>query len=225
MTSRPAQQPHSFRQDVPEPVSVHYLLHLPPGYGADSSARWPLILFLHGAGERGNDLNLVKLHGIARVVEERPDFPFVAVSPQCPPNERWRPEVLAALLDEIETTYRIDPDRIYLTGLSMGGFGAWALAIEQPHRFAAIAPICGGGDPGLVCAIRHVPVWAFHGARDDVVPLHRSQEMVDALRACGGNVRLTVYPDADHDSWTRTYTNPELYDWLLSHRRGQAPTP
>jgi predicted peptidase len=126
------------------------------------------------------------------------------------------------LLDEVSARYAVDPDRIYLTGLSMGGFGTWAWAIAEPHRFAAIAPICGGGAPAAVCALRHLPVWAFHGARDTVVPLHRSEDMVRALEACGGNVRFTIYPEAKHDSWTPAYADPELYQWFLQHIRRES---
>jgi len=126
---------------------------------------------------------------------------------------------LAALLDEIEGSYAVDPNRIYVTGLSMGGIGTWHLATAYPQRFAAIAPICGYGNPSTVCAIRHLPVWAFHGADDEMVPLERGQATVDALRACGGNVMFTVYPGVGHDSWTQTYANPQLYTWLLQQRR------
>jgi predicted peptidase len=178
-----------------------------------------LIVFLHGAAERGADLRRVKRHGLPRLLDRRPEFPFVVVSPQCPRDAWWSLPVLTALLDDVCARHAVDPERIYLTGLSMGGFGTWAWAIAEPHRFAAIAPICGGGRPAQVCAIRHLPVWVFHGARDTVVPLQRSEEMVRALEACGGNIRFTVYPRAKHDSWTRTYANPELYDWFLQHTR------
>ena len=218
MTSHGAQQEHTFTWGG-RPARIRYLLYLPKDYDVDQARRWPLVLFLHGAGERGDDLRMVAQHGIARVVEERDDLPFIAVSPQCPPEERWDPTLLGALLDEIERDYRVDLTRIYVTGLSMGGAGTWALAIASPDRFAAIVPICGRGDPSRVSVIKHLPVWVFHGAKDDVVPLQRSEEMVEALRACGGNVRFTVYPDAWHDSWTETYANPELYTWLLSHTR------
>lgn len=173
-------------------------------------------------GERGDgNLELIKVHGIPKIVDQRPDFPFVAVSPQCPRDSWWSSEIesLNALLDEIVATHAVDPRRIYLTGLSMGGFGAWALGMAYPRRFAAIAPICGGGSPHLVSALKDVPVWAFHGAKDTVVPPEESQQMVDALKACGGDVRFTLYPDADHDSWTETYENPALYEWFLSHAR------
>jgi predicted peptidase len=179
-----------------------------------------LLLFLHGAGERGQDLQRVKRHGVANIVEEQPDFPFVVVAPQCPSREAWAPEPLLALLDAIAQHYDIDPERCYVTGLSMGGFGTWAVALAAPHCFAAMAPICGGGDPARVGAIRHLPVWAFHGVRDPIVPLQRSVEMVEALRQCGGNVRCTVYPEAGHDAWTAIYATPELYTWFLAHTRG-----
>ena len=122
-------------------------------------------------------------------------------------------------LDEIVSRYRIDEDRIYLTGLSMGGYGTWALAIAYPDRFAAIAPICGGGRADQVARISHVPTWVFHGALDSGVPLSRSVTMVDALKKAEGNVKFTIYPNAKHDSWTETYNNPELYGWFLEQKR------
>ena len=220
MSSFGVQQPPTFRQSRPHCRELHYLLFLPSTYAVHPQ-RWPLMLFLHGAGERGDDLQLVKRHGVAKIVEEQPAFPLLVVSPQCPPTEAWAPEPLLALLDDIEQHYDVDPERLYVTGLSMGGFGTWAVAIAAPARFAAIAPICGGGDPSRVGVLRHLPVWAFHGARDPIVPLQRTVEMVEALRQCGGNVRFTVYPEAGHDAWTATYANPELYAWFLAHTRPQ----
>jgi len=220
------QKAHSFEKKVLKTLRLDYLLFLPQGYGSDPQGRWPLILFLHGAGERGDDLALVKKHGIPKIVERQNDFPFIALSPQCPADSAWwvHNDALDALLDEIVGTYAADPDRLYLTGLSMGGYGAWHLATLYPHRFAAVAPICGGGlwffgFPENVCRLKDVPVWAFHGAKDPAVPLEESEKMVEALKDCGGDVRFTVYPDAGHDSWTETYDNPELYEWFLQHRR------
>ncbi len=205
--------------------TLGYLFHLPANYNADQ--RWPLILFLHGYGQSGDEVNAVREHGIARIVSEQPDFPFIVVAPQCPWHTWW-PELaddLDALLDQVISNYAVDPARLYLTGLSMGGFGAWYLGATRPQRFAAIAPICGGGYwfhgfPQQVAALKDTPVWAFHGAKDDVVPLAASQQLVDALQAAGGNVRFTIYPEATHDSWTETYNNPELYAWFLQHKRG-----
>lgn len=200
------------------PMTFDYLLYLPKDY--DSKESWPLVLFLHGSGERGDDLELVKKHGPPKRVAAGKEFPFILISPQCPDIERWSPRILAALLDIIIKKYHVDEDRVYVTGLSMGGFGTWAMAAKYPERFAAIAPICGGGDPDLAKALTKTPVWAFHGAKDPAVPVKRSQEMVKAIKKAGGQAKLTIYPDAGHDSWTVTYENPELYQWLLGHVRG-----
>jgi predicted peptidase len=197
-------------------LSRRYLLYTP---AEDVARPWPLILFLHGAGERGDDLGLVKLQGLPKRLSEGATLPLMVVAPQCPAGQRWAVESLTALLNEVERNQPVDPDRVYVTGMSMGGAGTWALATAHPNRFAAIAPVCGRGDPSAVCAIAHVPVWAFHGARDDVVPLSESEVMVEALRRCGADVLFTVYPEAGHDSWTETYANPELYAWFLQHRR------
>ena len=148
-------------------------------------------------------------------------FPFILVSPQSP-GRGWNPDTLSALLDDVEKNYRVDKNREYLTGLSMGGYGTWALAAAQPHRFAAVAPICGGGNPKDAEKLKALPIWVFHGAKDPTVPLARSQEMVDALKSAGSEVKFTIYPDAVHDSWTETYDNPEFYTWLLSHTKGAA---
>lgn len=216
------QTSEAFTGTARQPVALKYLLALPDGYDA-SDARWPLVLFLHGSGERGDSLARVAVHGPPRHAREGQRFPFVLVSPQAAEGAWWDARALGALLDGIEARYRIDPDRVYVTGLSMGGFGVWDLLETFPGRFAAAAPVCGGGTPGRICAARATPVWAFHGALDTVVPLQRTHEMTARLASCGGNVRFTVYPEAGHDSWTETYATPDLYAWLLSHRRGTAP--
>ena len=204
---------------VTQTISARYWLHLPADYAKQPTKKWPLVLFLHGAGERGDNLELVKAHGPLKSIAQGQQFPFIIVSPQCPANDWWRPEHLAALLDDVERRYRVDKQRVYVTGLSMGGFGTWALALEFPQRFAAIAPICGGGHWWVASRIKHLPVWVFHGKKDRIVSYARSTEMVAALRQCGGNVKFTTYPNADHDSWSVTYSNPELYKWLLSHKK------
>jgi len=204
-------------------VEANYLLYLPKEYGKDKAGKWPLMLFLHGKGERGEDLEKVKRHGPPKLLARGKEMPFIVVSPQCPGDSWWPAELdmLKALLDEITETCAVDEDRIYLTRLSMGGFGTWALACDQPRRFAAIAPICGRGDPKKVSRIKHLPVWVFHGAKDRTVPLKGSREMVEALEAAGAEPKFTVYPDAGHDSWTRTYENKELYKWFLTHKRSR----
>ncbi len=226
--SNTQQQAKVFKGKVTRTVKADYLLFLPRDYGLQKSKRWPLILVLHGAGERGTNLTLVTKHGPPKIVQQKPDFPFIVVSPQCPSGQRWDNDLLLALLDNVVRQYKVDQSRIYLTGLSMGGYGTWSLGLAYPERFAAIVPICGGGDPIMllladpkrVKALKSLPVWAFHGAKDPVVKLEESQRMVDALKKFGcQEVELTVYPEAQHDSWTETYDNPKLYDWLLQHTR------
>jgi poly(3-hydroxybutyrate) depolymerase len=198
-------------------VTMKYLLYLPKDY--DHKASWPLLLFLHGAGERGDDLDLVKKHGPPKLIEAGKDFPFIVVSPQCPQGRWWEPVELATLLDEIVEKHKVDKDRIYVTGLSMGGFGTWSLAAYQPKRFSAIVPICGGGEPFVTMLLANVPAWVFHGAKDPVVPLERSEKMVEAMKKFGGKVKFTVYPEAGHDAWTEAYNDPQLYEWLLQQKR------
>ena len=209
-----------FRKTIRKKVALDYLLFLPESYD-DDGEKLPFILFLHGAGERGADLEIVKKHGVAKVVEERADFPFIVASPQCPTGARWQPDALSALLDELIGRYAIDEERIYLTGLSMGGMGTWALAGEEPERFAAIAPVCGGGTRHGARNIGEskLPTWVFHGAKDKVVPLEESQRMVDRIKKSKGKVKFDIYPNAGHDSWTQTYANPRLYTWFLKHGR------
>ena len=216
------QHSQAFEKTVTKTLSCKYLLFLPEDYGKKQQ-RWPLIMFLHGAGERGSDLKKVKVHGPPKIVENRKDFPFIVVSPQCPTGDWWtdKVEVLINLLDDIVARYKVDKERVYLTGLSMGGYGTWSLASAYPERFAAIAPICGGGKRFMAMRLKDISVWVFHGAKDRVVPLKESEEMVDAIRKRGGNAKLTIYPDAGHDSWTQTYNNQKLYDWFLKHRKSR----
>ncbi|MEW6235322.1 MAG: prolyl oligopeptidase family serine peptidase [Candidatus Omnitrophota bacterium] len=218
-----------------------YLLYLPSDYG-EAGRHWPMILFLHGAGERGSNLTAVKTHGPPKYVDNTvyltrgilPQvYQFIIVSPQCPSGEWWSNDHLIPLLNEVIADYAVDRNRIYVTGLSMGGFGTWSLASVLPDKFAAIAPICGGGDawgllkgnynttkeiPAAIPAnLVKIPIWAFHGGADTTVPTVESQKMADAVKAAGGNVLLTIYPNVGHDSWTQTYSKPEIYNWFLEN--------
>lgn len=218
----PASRAAEFEDGEPSPAdALRYLVHVPEDYDTDPGRHWPLVLFLHGAGERGSDLDVAATHGPPKLAEAGHEFPFVLVTPQCPASSQWVAEVttLSALLDEVTDTYRIDPARTYVTGLSMGGFGTWSLAVRYPERLAAIAPICGGLWMQSAEPIRGVPVWTFHGEDDDTVPITFTEGIVHELESLGADVRFTRYPGTGHDSWTRTYENPEFYDWLLSHRR------
>ncbi|KJL27887.1 alpha/beta hydrolase-fold protein [Microbacterium oxydans] len=218
----PADRSSEVHDDEPTPVdTLRYLVHLPEDYDADPDRRWPLVLFLHGAGERGSDLDRAALHGPPRLADAGHEFPFVLVTPQCAESSQWVAELstLSGLLDEVVAAHRIDSARISVTGLSMGGYGTWSMAVRYPDRFAAIAPICGGLWLQSAAPIRSLPVWAFHGDADDVVPIAATDDIVTELRSLGGDVRFTRYPGVGHDSWTETYGNPEFFDWLLSHRR------
>jgi predicted peptidase len=216
------QKAFEFKKQIVKNIALKYLLYTPEDYGKDPLKKWPLMLFLHGSGESGDDVQKVKTNGPPKLIAQGKQFPFIVVSPQCPDARvGWDPEALNGLLDDVISHYTVDDDRIYLTGLSMGGYGTWALASESPKRFAAIAPICGGGNPRRMARrLKTMPIWVFHGAKDGTVPVKEDQEMVDALKAVGSDVKFTIYPDADHDSWTVTYNNPELYTWLLDHKRG-----
>jgi predicted peptidase len=196
---------------------MKYLIYLPKDY--DQKESWPLLLFLHGGGERGDNLDLVKLHGPPMLIEKGKEYPFIVVSPQCTQIGAWDPKRLAVLLDEIVEKCKVDRDRISVTGLCMGGTGTWDLAAEQPNRFAALVPICSGGDSEKTKLYADVAVWVFHGKKDNVVPISESERMVEALRKNGGNVKFTVYPEAGHNSWAETYDNPKLYEWLLEQKR------
>jgi hypothetical protein len=197
---------------------LKYLLYLPREYGNENNVHWPLILFLHGAGEIGNNLEKVKENGPPKLIAEGKEFPFIIVSPQLPYFEFWNPDQLVKMLRDIIHNYRVDEERIYLTGMSMGGYGTWMTAMRYPELFAAIVPICGGGDPSSLWKIRHTPVWIFHGARDPRIPLASSINMASRLVQYD-NMKITIYPNAEHDSWTATYNNDELYKWLLEHKR------
>ena len=209
----------AFGQQTPDKFTLEmdYLTYTPQGYNEDVEKKWPLVVFLHGSGEQGNDLEKIKVHGPPMLVEQGKQFPFLLISPQA--KKGWDEDFLIAMVKDFVEKHRVDENRIYLTGLSMGGYGTWRLATKYPNYFAAIAPICGGGDPREAWKLRHTPVWCFHGALDGVVPLSSSENMVNALKPYNPNVKFTVYPDVYHDSWIKTYNNPELYEWMLKQRR------
>lgn len=207
------------RLSLHDPVADHvnYLLYVPPGYAQDTTSDWPLILFLHGSEQRGDDPSLLDDMALLAFAEKARDFPFVAVIPQCPLNTHWPPRFVKDVLDTVEGALRIDRTRVYLTGFSMGGYGTWQTAAAFPGTFAAIAPICGMSDLPDASRLAGIPIWAFHGARDENVPVTESQKMIETLRRSGADARLTVYPDLAHDCWTMTYRDSRLYLWFLDH--------
>jgi len=196
-------------------LETNFLLYLPEGYNKNDPKEWPLLLFLHGMGESGDMLEMVKKNGPPMLIEHGKKFPFIVISPQCPDTTGWSVKVLDMLLNEMDRLYNVNKSCIFVTGLSMGGKGTWDLAYAYPDRFTAIVPVCGRTDPTKAALIKDLPVWVFHGEKDEVVPPEESISMVNALNALGSPVKFTLFPDADHDSWTDAYNDPELWEWMM----------
>ncbi len=196
-----------------------YKIYLPKDY-KENSKEWPFVLFLHGSHRRGSDLQ--RLNGTipAKFMVKDGELQFIVVAPLCPKNENWECDSLDLFIDYLISDYPIDENRIYLTGISMGGFGTWELATAYPKRFAAIAPVCGGGDPDQAERLKDIPIWVFHGANDRVVSKRRyADPMVAAVRKHGGDVKYTVFKHTSHDIWRKVYTDYSLYEWFLEHER------
>lgn len=209
-----------FDKTIQRHVTLGYLLYLPPEYG-EKQARWPMILYLHGGTGRGSDFAKMSWYPLPRLLRESGrDVPFVILMPQCPEDDIWDSEALLALVDEIAGSHAVDQDRIYLVGYSMGGTGAWRLALAHPERFAAIAPMSGYADPARAARLKGVPTWVFHGAKDTLIQPSESEKMVKALEAAGVDVRFSLDPErghappSDEEHW-------QLFEWLLIHRRGK----
>lgn len=211
----------------------------------EAGKHYPLVLFLHGAGERGTDNAAQLKHGVRDILRwsDANQQPCFLLAPQCPADrwwcdidrETWQPaktgnpnpvmQQVLALLDDILANHPVDPDRIYVTGISMGGFGTWSLLAAIPERIAAAIPICGGGNPDSAPRFQQVPLWVFHGIADDVVPVRTSRVMIEALQKAGAAPKFTEYPDVRHDSWTQTYRNPEVLRWLFDQRKPSPASP
>lgn len=200
--------------------TLNYLVYLPRSYS--TSNKWPLILSLHGSGERGNNIDDVKRWGIHKILKENDNFPFVVVSPQCPAGEIWEMQfnALKDLLNDMKNNYNIDDDRIYLTGYSMGGYGTWNFAILNPERFAAIVPVSGGAmSSKKALCLKNLPIWAAHGDSDTAVEFEESKRIVDCLKKYNSNIIFKVYKGAGHEVCTTAYEEPELFQWLLKQKR------
>jgi len=200
-----------------------YVVFVPHSYNGDKEL--PLILFLHGAGERGDDGQLPVKQGIAnggiKFKSNEKTFPFITVFPQCRVKGHWKAggadaNRALAILEEVQKNYRVDSKRLYLTGLSMGGIGTWSLAAAHPDKWAAIAPVCGSADLSTAEKIKHIPTWAFCGDQDKPF-IEPNRAMFKALKAAGGNPRYTELPHVGHNSWDPAYVTPELYSWFLKH--------
>jgi predicted peptidase len=200
-------------------VTLRFLLRLPADYEKRADQKWPLVLFLHGSGERGDDLEKVKVHGPPKLAAAGQDLPYVLVAPQCPTGVRWNAEELAKLVEHAANTYRVDRQRLYVTGLSMGGAGTWSLITAYPDKFAAAIPICGRGDVAAAEKLAKMPIRIFVGGKDREQTVQNCHDMTAALKTAGGDAELKVYPDLPHDCWTVTYENPDVWKWLLAQKR------
>lgn len=197
-------------------LPYNYLVHYPEGYAEQTDHTYPLLLFLHGRSLSGTNLEKVKSYGVIYEILRGMKLNFVVVAPQC--QSGWNSDRLACLLDTVQQRYRVDVCRTYLTGMSMGGYGAWFLAGDYPDRFAAVAPVCGGGDTKDAEKLVSMPTWVFHGALDKAVPISESQRMVDAIKAKKGkNIQFTVYKNDGHSELVKVFRMKELYEWFLRY--------
>lgn len=211
-----------------------YDIYLPKNYQENDPNPRPLLVFLHGYGERGDGserLPLVRVHGPLSYIDQGNDLPFIIAAPQLSrDNEYWTGYIVDALIKDVEKKYSVDKSRISLTGLSMGGYATWIVGMFYPNKFAALAPVAGGNIfqfdiPGIgkekqeICRLKDIPIWAFHGEQDTIVPFEDEQEMIQELIKCDAKVKFTLYADKSHDSWTETYNNPEFYQWLAKQKR------
>lgn len=211
---------YGLKKKIGESKPLNYLVDLPDGYNTDRTKKWPLVLFLHGSGERGDDLSLLRRHGPPKLVAEGHKFPFILVSPQAPLGSYIIGAQMMDLLDEVSAKYNVDPDRVSMTGLSMGGYTTWFTAMEFPERFAAIAPMASGSDPLGAARLKNLPTWYFVGGKDTNIRPERPQQMVDAMQAAGVAFKFTEYPEAGHSqTWEKAYADPALYEWMLAQKR------
>ena len=188
----------------------------------DENKKYPIVFFLHGAGERGDDLDVAMRHGFMKHVRaEDKEYPFIFIGPQCPQDKYWGcfTESLIAFLDYICEELPIDKERIYLTGFSMGGTGTWMLAMADPDRFAAIAPICGSGIYWYGCALKDIPIMMYHGDCDDIVPIQESISMLNSVNKNGGNAQLEVLYGVGHNAWDEAYGSDKLVNWFLQYKK------
>ena len=205
-------------------AEVGYLLYLPPKYDKASEKKAPLMMFLHGRGESNGPLSLVAKWGPPRMAAAGSELPYVMVSPQCPKEDYWNSEVqlnrLTELLDHVTAEYAVNEKKMYLTGLSMGGYGSWSLAAKHPTKFAAVAPICGGGKPEFAEKLKDIPIWTWHGDQDTAVPFKQSVEMVDEIKKAGGTkIKFTSLEGIGHNCWSSAYATPQLFQWMMKQSR------
>lgn len=204
-------------------VKYNYLLHLPDDYGKDPGKKWPVIFYLHGRHASGVNLKSLERYGLPYYLSIGKKIDFIVVSPQCPWNKNWSSDDwFNPVYDELASKHKVDDARIYMIGMSMGGYGTWSLANRMPDRFAAISPMCGGADTRWADRLSKIPIWVFHGTADNQIPIIRSEEMVKAIEKLNGNVKYSRLVNQGHDI-SKQFNNDELYSWLLEHSLEKTP--
>lgn len=209
------------QQEVLVSENLRYYLFYPPEYETSPESEFGLLLFLHGGGEAGGEFEEVKKHGPPKMMAEGYPFPFLVLAPQNPNKKRWwNVQAIIELLDTIVAQNRVDPNRLYVTGLSRGGSAAWDLAVQYPRKFAALAVVCGmAPTPYAHWMDKEMPIWVFHGVDDPVIPVSESDTMVKKLKALRFTVKYSRYEGVGHNAWYRAYTNDELYEWFNQQKR------
>lgn len=202
-------------------ADYNYLIYLPKNYSVQK--KYPLVIYLHGGSHKGNDLNKLKEYGLPYLVDTGKDFDFIIVSPQCPDNKYWSSENwFEPLYEKILSKYQIDTNRVYLTGISMGGYGTYIVAMDFPDKFAAIMPLCGGcndSDTTRICNLKDTPIWTFHGTADDMIPISETERIVTALSECNGNIKFTKLKGEGHGIQYLYEKNSEIYKWMLKQKK------
>lgn len=203
-------------------VKYNYLLYLPKDYSEDTK-EYPLVIYLHGGSQRGDDLNKLKIYGLPQLIDKGENFDFIIASPQCPKNKYWSTDNwFDSLYSDLKINYKIDTNRVYLTGISMGGYGTYITAMDFPDKFAAIVPLCGGindSDTSRICNLSKVPIWTFHGTADDKILISETERIVDGLKLCNGNIKFTRLKNEGHGIEYLYENNPRIYKWLLRHKK------
>lgn len=201
-------------------AKYNYLVYLPKDY---QEKEYPVIIYLHGSSHAGNDLNRLKQYGLPRAIDQGQEFDFIVISPQCPAGKLWSTDNwFEPLYEELLSKYRIDTDRVYLTGVSMGGGGVFDVAKDHPDQFAALVPLCAwASNTDRICNIKDIPIWTFHGTEDHVVPISQTEDKVRALEKCNGNIKYTVLENEGHGiQWLyENQSSYDIYEWMLKHKR------
>jgi len=203
-------------------VNYKHLTYLPKSYNTDTS-KYPLVFYLHGGSQKGNNLEKLKIYGLPYLVDQGKEFDFIMVAPQCPEGKYWSTENwFDSLYNEVTSNYRIDKSRVYVTGISMGGYGTYITALDHPEKIAAIVPLCGGindNDTTRICTLKDIPILTYHGTADDEISIQETERIAESLKKCNGNIIFHRLTGKGHGIQYLYETEPWIYEWLLMQRK------